>query len=492
VTEVLSAQGQSIWAPNPRQDVALRCPAFELLYGGTKGGGKSDFLVVCDYDQIALAEAQYRLTGRKQRGRSVLFRKNLRNLEDLIQRSKEIYPEIDPGAEWNKNDKRWTLSSGYRAEFAHLDGPDDHQAYQGQEITSAKFDQGEEIPFETYQFIVAQVRSKDPDMRQLLKVRVTANPGGKYGDWIKSYFIDKCPPNRIVTEEMELRGGKKRATTKAFVPATLWDNPYLADDGVYESNLRKLPEHMQRMYLDGDWNVVVGAYFSHVWRKDIHVCRSFPISGAWEVKMGLDWGSTAPACVLWGARDNDDTVYIIDELYGPGHTGRRFGERVVKKFQDQQWSAERKWALDDVYGLVDYHAFSKHGAEGMSPGAGIMSWGVRLFDAIKDRAAGNEQVLERLLPRANGKPRLVIFEDRCPNLVRSLPNLRGSQKDPNDVDTDQDDHAYDALKYLLLDWPIRGDDKRNKQDADVERWMRIIRSRDRQREVDSHMQTGYE
>ena len=50
--------------------------------------------------------------------------------------------------------------------------------------------------------------------------------------------------------------------------------------------------------------------------------------------------------------------------------------------------------------------------------------------------------------RADGRPRLYIQEN-CTNLIRTLPALPVSQSDPEDVDTGAEDHAYDALRYLL-------------------------------------------
>ena len=46
----------------------------------------------------------------------------------------------------------------------------------------------------------------------------------------------------------------------------------------------------------------------------------------------------------------------------------------------------------------------------------------------------------------DGKPGLVIFEN-CVNLVRTLPALPYSKVNVEDVDTNAEDHAYDALKY---------------------------------------------
>jgi len=486
--------GSVFWKALPRQDVALSCPAFETLFGGQKGGAKSDCLIVRPAQILALAHQIYLETGVKQeRCRIVVFRKNLAHLTDLITRGKEIYAKLDPEAGhngWSKSEKRFTFTSGAFVEFAHLDGPDDHQGYNGQELRGICIDQAEEVPFEVVQFLRAQVRTSDQRYEDFLFCFYTANPGGKYAQWVKDYFIKSCEPNRIVKTDVKLRDGRIKTTTRAFIPSSLRDNPYLSRDGAYEANLRTLPEHMQEMYLAGNWDAVVGAYFSHVFRKDIHVIPSFPIPDSWEVKFGLDWGSTSPACSLFGARDEDGTVYIIDELYGPGITGRTFGEKMLKKFANQLWG-NRKRSIDDVYGLVDWSAFNRQGADGMSPGQGLMSMGLRLFDAVKDRGAGNEQVIERLLLRADGKPRLYIFGDRCPNLIRELPALQSDKNKPDDVDTDGSDHAYDALKYLLLDWPIGSEGKRDKQDADVERWLRLAKQKQRERDLDSHIQAGY-
>lgn len=471
-----------VWQAQPRQAVALSCPALELCYGGTKGGGKTDFLVMACIAQIELCHRKWLESKRKQRGRYIIFRKNVKNLADIIQRAEEMYPVIDPKAKWNVVDKRWTFSSGYKVDFAHLDGPNDHLGYNGQELTGIGIDQVEEIAEEVYLFLAMQVRSKSEDMRQLLFVRVTANPGGPHAAWVKRYFVEGCRPhNTIIRTTVKLRNGKKRDVTKAFVPATLYDNKYLAEDGAYEATLLRLPDHLRRMYLEGDWDVVVGAYFSHVWNRSIHVIPSFPIAGHLQVKFGLDWGTSAPACALWGARDGDGNVYIIDELYRPGVTGRTFGEGMLKKLELQKWSHERKWTVKDMYGLIDRGAMSATGADGggpTTPAAGIQWCGWRIFPANKNRAAGNEQVLERLLMKPNGKPALYIFGDRCPNLVREIPMLMSDPLDPEDVDTNGSDHAFDALKYLLLDWPVQGTRPKDKSgDQDVERWLELARRR---------------
>jgi hypothetical protein len=69
--------------------------------------------------------------------------------------------------------------------------------------------------------------------------------------------------------------------------------------------------------------------------------------------------------------------------------------------------------------------------------------------------------------------------------------MMGDKSRPDDIDTDQEDHAVDALKYLLLDWPVNTTAKPNEADADVARWLRLAKMRQREAKVERYMQGGY-
>ena len=64
------------------------------------------------------------------------------------------------------------------------------------------------------------------------------------------------------------------------------------------------------------------------------------------------------------------------------------------------------------------------------------------------RLAGKAAIHSRLALRDDGLPALIIFRT-CKNLIRTLPALPYSSQHPEDVDTDAEDHGYDALRYLL-------------------------------------------
>ena len=50
------------------------------------------------------------------------------------------------------------------------------------------------------------------------------------------------------------------------------------------------------------------------------------------------------------------------------------------------------------------------------------------------------------------KPRIVFFSN-CINLIAQLPALPIDKKNPEDIDTNSEDHLYDALRYGIMSRP---------------------------------------
>ena len=46
-------------------------------------------------------------------------------------------------------------------------------------------------------------------------------------------------------------------------------------------------------------------------------------------------------------------------------------------------------------------------------------------------------------------PGLFVVKDDCPNFVRTVPVLQRSTKNPDDVNSESEDHIFDAVKYML-------------------------------------------
>jgi hypothetical protein len=88
--------------------------------------------------------------------------------------------------------------------------------------------------------------------------------------------------------------------------------------------------------------------------------------------------------------------------------------------------------------------------------------GVPLWEADNDRKSGKRKIETLLADLPDGEPGLKVFEG-CHNLIRMMPKLARSENDPEDVDTDQEDHAYDALRYGLTNPKMFTKSRKRKQ-----------------------------
>jgi hypothetical protein len=98
--------------------------------------------------------------------------------------------------------------------------------------------------------------------------------------------------------------------------------------------------------------------------------------------------------------------------------------------------------------VLDGACWSKHGT-GPSIAETMIRNGVRWIPADKNRVSGKIEVHRRLQKNDYDEPRLRIFST-CTNLVRTLPTLPIAKTNSEDVDTHAEDHAYDALRYMVM------------------------------------------
>ena len=99
-------------------------------------------------------------------------------------------------------------------------------------------------------------------------------------------------------------------------------------------------------------------------------------------------------------------------------------------------------------GILDKSCWNKTG-HGMSVAESMIRKGVRWVPSNSDRVNGKIEVHRRLQMDNYGNPRLRVF-NTCTNLVRTLPTLPISKTNSEDVDTKTEDHAYDALRYMVM------------------------------------------
>jgi len=417
-----------IFQPNdgPQTDF-LAAPEIDVLYGGAAGGGKSYAMLV---DPLRYAH--------RAAHRALILRRSMPELRELIDKSRELYPQAFHGCKFREVEKLWNFPSGAKVEFGFLERDADVYRYQGQAYSWIGFDEITHLPTEfAWNYLASRLRTTDSEITPYL--RCTANPGGVGAHWVKKRYISPAPPNESFDGDDGL--------SRKFIPARLDDNPYLSEDGRYEQMLKALPDVQRRQLLEGNWEITEGAAFTE-FDPNVHVVIPFEIPVGWERIKGIDYGYASESACVWGAVDpTDGTLIIYRELYQKNLTGVDLAQVITNMEVYDPYS---------VQGVLDTAAWARTGTTGPTVGETLQRAGHKLRRADKNRIQGKIQVHEYLKVQQSGRPRLQIF-NTCPNLIRELTGIPLDKSNPEDVDTHAPDHAYDALRYLIMSRPRLSD-----------------------------------
>jgi len=306
------------------------------------------------------------------------------------------------------------------------DGPPWHRIY---------FD--ELTQFNEYPYEHAATKLLRVDRPGLLpQVKSATNPWDIGLQWVKKRFgIGVHPENVLWADEW--------GNTKCFIPAKVWDNKeLLRNQPDYPKQLASITdEAKRRAYLEGDWGVTIGQFFSE-WNQGKHVVDDFEIPGHWRKWRCLDYGLTAPFSCLWLAKDTEKGLYYFyREAPYEAIRSDREQAKLIKELSVGE-------SFITTYAPADM--WTRRGDDQQTSPADIFDReGIILSKANRDRLHGAGAVRRALAPTANGLPTLRIMRS-CRNLIRTLPALQRDPHNVEDVDTEGEDHLYDAARYGLV------------------------------------------
>ena len=458
---------KTTWEPNPGgQWFFLRCPHWEVLTDGDRGGGKTSVLLN--------SFLMYVGAGFGSDWNGIIFRLYNPDLKDIIAKSKVIINGAFPGSKFNKKDQEWTFETGETLAFRHLENIKAYDQYHGHSYPFIGFEELTNWPdHEPYEAMLSCSRppSANPDIP--LITRATTNSFGSGYQWVKSRFIDGKKPFVAYGDE-----GMKRARIPIY-----WEEnvDFVKADPNYHKRLSATlsDENKRKAWLEGSWDIVAGGRFSGVWLESVHYIEPFNIPSNWNVDRSHDWGSSKPYATLWYAESNGEqiedgrswpkgTLFVINEDYGcqgemgepnwKPNVGVELGPADIAKRVKQTEQEMLMWGLIKKQprpGPGDDPLFDVSRGESMAstmakqgvvwlkpskgPGSRITGW-----QLIEDRLKASRQ-------HPMEEPGLFVF-NTCRHLRRTLPILPRDPKKPDDVQSDSEDHLLDSLRLKCLSY----------------------------------------
>ena len=304
------SESNIIFEPNPKQGEFLASNADILLYGGAAGSGKSYCLLI---DALGLNDEIPRI--QLPHYSAVIIRKNYKDLRDLIEKSKRLYPHICPDAKLNDSQGNtvWKFASGARIQFSAIEKDTQLDSIQGQEYTWVGIDElGTYQDDKIFRYCLSRLRSA---FGLKCYMRCTSNPSRF--KWLREFFkIDVYGNSTKFDMNLELLNGKKIAKKVQYIQAWLKDNPYIGED--YEANLLLQTAEEQNALLHGRWDAyesISGQVYEHEIKKideQKRVC-SVPYDPALDVYTFWDIG-ISDMCVILFVQYIGKEIHIINKI----------------------------------------------------------------------------------------------------------------------------------------------------------------------------------
>ena len=481
-----------IWRPMAGAQEAFlsTTPIFEVLFEGTRGGGKTDSLL--------MSFAMHVGKGYGAAWKGILFRQTYKQLGDVISKTQKWIPQIWPDAKFNKADSVWTWPTGEQLLLRQFMKAEDYWNYHGheypwigwEELCNWHSDDG-------YKRMFSCCRSSQKGMPRM--IRATTNPYGPGHNWVKHRFKPHTHNMKVRTDLVDEDGLTEPA--RLSIHSTLDENLALLEaDPDYKQKIAASARNQaeKKAWLEGSWDIVAGGMFDDVWDPKYNVVPQFEIPELWKITRSFDWGASKPFSIGWWAISNGEDllmpdgywrstikgdIFRVKEWYGC--TGKPneglnilatdISEGMVKRELEWGWRKQGENWRRVKSGVADSQIFA---AENGNCIATDMKVKVRLDDGNKypgiqwigadkrpgSRVTGWTQMRQRLKnasptehkdikgetirfsPRE--RPGLFVCEN-CVSFINTIPVLPRDEKNMDDVNTDAEDHVADETRYFV-------------------------------------------
>jgi len=277
---------------------------------------------------------------------------------------------------------------------------------------------------------------------------------------VKARYIDPAPLGMQVLRETFRNPwtGEDVDRERVFIPAKVSDNHYLGGEYVANLQMQGSPE-LVRAWLEGDWTVIAGAFFPE-FTMQRHVIEPFTIPGHWMKYRAMDWGSAKPFSVGWYAVSDGEILprgALVKYREWYGAFAPNVGLKMTAEEVAEGIRAREREELNAGLCVLDPAAFAVDG--GPSIAERMFARGVMFRRADNKRVAklGAMGGWDQLRSRLKGEKPGIYFFSTCMDTIRTLPMLQHDESNPEDVDTEGEDHAADETRYACMARPYAAD-----------------------------------
>lgn len=438
-----------VWSPQAGpQHSFIWCPVFEVVYGGARGGGKTD---------ATLGDWIFHQARHGEHAKGLFVRRKQVDLASTLERARVLFQAY--GAKFNEQKSLFRFPNGAVIWFRYLERDADADNYQGHDYTRVYVEELTQFPSD------GPVNKLKATLRSAAGVpcgfRASCNPGGPGHTWVKARYIDPGPWKRIKEHFTDPFSGAQLELERVFIPARLTDNQALmAADPLYVAKLQQSgSRELVRAWLEGDWNIIEGAFFDKWSSKN--VVKPFEIPKEWQRFRSFDWGSARPFSVGWWAVALDNlqrpegmiprgALVRYREWYGsngqPNVGLKLTAEQVAEGIKER----ERGETIGPS--VADPSIFSEDGGPSIAERhrrAGVIWRAADNARVARNGAMGGWDQMRARIEGREGRPLLYVF-DTCRDFIRTVPVLQHDKLRPEDLDSDGEDHVADEARYACM------------------------------------------
>jgi len=435
---VYDNQGNVVFEPFPKQIQFFECRRPYVLYGGSRGSGKSG---------AAIWKAIF--TCLMIPGCNVaIVRKTYGQLEKSIIRPfsnipHQVYSD-DPKA-FNKSSNIVKFDNGSCLYFMGCQNADSaRNSFKGSEFVCIIVDEITEFTYEEFEEMKGGNRCPikediygDSVICQIVGL---TNPGGPGHAFIKSLFVDKKQIAGMDPENYD-------PISYDFIKALPSDNPVYATDHAYMKSLETMSPALVEAYRWGNWDIFAGQYYDNFSLDacviDDDTVQKEMFKQHWQPRWcSIDWGFSHHAVIQWhtSLMIDDETRHIT------------YRECVVHELGEAALAQElvrlnHQDKLSHIYLSPDCFGDGMNTRARLIGNVLVQNDLPRPIPALNSRIDGWRLCYELLSPRPKS---ILQVSTACPELIEAIPILiRNSPKKPEDVkkiDQKADDVA-DCWRY---------------------------------------------